>query len=1263
MQNGQSAGLPRGVFMQFLNDSLSSVRFLLFVALLVALAFSPALHAQSTYTAQLTGVVTDSSGGVVPSAKVIIIDEATNVPASTTTNDKGSYVFTGLRPAKYTLRVEAVGFNPAERRGITLAVSQETTIDLPLSPRGVSETVTVTEQVPLLDTGSASLGTDVTNEYIRNIPLNNRSMFGLVFAAGGVTESAGSGAQDTYPSGTNFVSNGQRNSTAEIRVDGALTTAPEQGEGATTNVYWQPSVEIVQEFKVENNSFSAEYGNNGGTIVNIVSKEGGNKFHGSGWWFGQRSALDANSFFNNARGIPKSDHVRDQYGFAVGGPIKKVKTFFFVDFEKLRVNDPSSTDASVPTALERTGDFRNTNIICSNGVNNSCTVGQSAQQKIFNPFSVDLAGNRAAFVTPNVIPPNLIDPIGQAILNLYPLPTVANAAAGVQNYHIVVLQQFTGYQYDIKLDHHFSDKNHLSGRYSNLHNVFSSPITNADLFNGQSSPTDVHNAVLEENFSPTPTTVWTSRFAIDRAASPVTENYPKLSTVFNAPGDAILSQVNGLSRMPVINTENNASTLLPQCCTDTTFAHTLFSYNSSLSWVRGRHIWKFGGEQRIFFNNFFQPNPPTGNFNFLQTDTESVVGASNSDEGNSFADILLGYGDPSSSLATFKAVANKSKETGFYFQDDWKIRTNLTVNLGLRYEWSTPYTERNNLIEFSNFKGDSGIAVPILVTDPNNPSSVLLNRTGNLPGTTIFPTSGHRTPPEDRNNVAPRLGFAYSLNSKTVIRGGAGIYYGLNVATNFQFTGPAFGNFGGQSIRFTKDNFQTRFATLANPLPDGYAPPQGTKYGADALWGYNAGNSLDTSTVRNAEIYQWNMGVQHLFPGEITISVDYSASRSTHLPYSSNSGAAEHNFLSTPIRNQIVANYNACLAANPGNPGNCTTPSNVLGNTVANPFQCFFTTQNLPPGPLPSYCPSAPIFNEPGSRYNDPQIPLGNLLNPFPQFDGSFSGLALQAASASYNSMQVRFQKRPSHYVSFEGNYTFSKAMDNSSAGANSFITDSLGSGNVQVLDNRKVEWSFSANDATHRMVLATIVDVPVGRGRWIGGGMNRFLDGVVGGWAISTILTFQTGTPITLGLDSPRLASGSQRPDVVCAAVSSGISYHQAAANGLSIENGANLDPASASIFNPSCFADPGDQVAGNAPRYFSNLRSDVIHNVDLSFIKEFSIREHMKLQLRGEFFNFTNTPRFSFPGTSFGSTRFGRVGGLLNSPRHTQFGLRFEF
>jgi len=1178
------------------------------LTILLAMGTPALLLCQATYTAQLTGTVTDSSGGVLAGAKVILTDEATNIAARAETDDQGVYVFTGLRPGSYMLRVEANNFASVERKNLVLAVNQRASLNVTLNPGSISATVTVTTQPPLLDTANASLGTDVTNEYVRDIPLTNRSFFGLVFLAGGVTETAGQGTEDSYPTGTNFVSNGQRNSTAEVRVDGALTTAPEQGEGATTNVYYQPSVEIVQEFKVENNSFSSEFGSNGGTVVNIVLKEGGNKFHGSGWWFGQRSALDANEFFNNAQGIEKPDHLRDQYGFSLGGPIKKGKTFFFVDFEKLRENNPVHIDAFVPTAEERSGDFRN------------------SLQPIFNPFNpvnVVIDGQaqteRQPFTVPNVIDPGLIDPIGQAIINLYPMPTDANAAPGEQNFHTSVLSKFSARQYDIKVDHHFSDKNHLAARYSNHHDEGSVPTIfgDDDFGDGQAFTTDVHNASIEDNWNLTANTVLTSRFAIDRAVAPVTEDYPTLQSV-GFPD--ILGSQNGTSRIPVIQMDNNATSLYNQCCTDTQFAHTLYSYGSSLSWVKGRHVFKFGGEQRIFFNNFHQPNPPTGFFHFAQSVTEQIVGGGNSDQGNSFASLLLGYGDTDSFYAINPSVANKSKDTAFYFQDDWKINSKLTVNLGLRYEWSTPYTERHDNIQFSDFSGDSGIAVPVDVPG-------ILSTDSNLRGTTTFAGGGHRNMGVDRNNWAPRLGFAYALNPNTVIRGGAGVYYGLSVATNFQFTGTAFGNFS--PIRFTKDNFQTRFATLADPFPDGLPLPQDRTYGPLAMWGLPNNNSLDTADARNAEIYQWNLGVQHMFPGQIVIGVDYSASRSTHLPFSSFSSTANRNFLPSAIRQQIVA----------GDATDCAGlgPSDCLNLQVANPFQSLFT------GP-------GATFNEPTSIYNDDTIPLINLLRPFPQFDGPFSGLTRLSATSFYNSMQIRFQKRPSHYISFEGNYTLAKSTDNSSAGANSFITDLLSAGNPQLLDDLKAEHGISANDATHRLAFATIAEVPVGRGRWIGHDMNRVLDAIVGGWSISAIVTFQSGTPLTLALADARLADGSQRPDVVCSQISTGISYHQAA---------ATEEP----ILNASCFADPGDQVAGNAPRYFSNLRSNGIHNADLSFSKEFVIREGMKLQVRGEFFNFTNTPRFAPPDTFLGDSTFGMVTSTLGSPRHTQIGVRFEF
>jgi len=1218
---------------------------------LLTLICSLPLCPQSTYTGKLSGEVTDPSGAVIAGAKVTLTDQATSVQTSVTTDSKGVYVLTGLRPATYMILIEAPNLGSVERKDIVLAVSQEANLNFTLSPSSVSSSITVTEQAPLLDTGNATLGTDVTNEYVRDIPLQDRSFFGLVFLAGGVTESAGSGIQDSYPSGTNFVSNGQRNATAEVRLDGALTSAPEQGEGGTTNVYYQPSVEIVQEFKVANNSFSAEYGNNGGTVVNLVLKEGGNKFHGSGWWFGQRSALDANEFFNNAAGVPKADHSRDQYGFALGGPIRKGKTFFFVDLEKVRVQDAVNMSGNVPTVDERLGNFSADSSLIYNPSNclvtdlstNTCS---QRSQYVGDASNVDTSGNSLAGV-PNVIPKAQINPIGQAILNLYPLPNVTGNPNF--NFRRSTIASSSGYQYDIKVDQHFNDKVHLSGRYSHLYSDFSTPFILADgndaqgntINDGLAGTTVVSNAGLELDYSLTPTTLWTSRFAIDRVTSPGRSVGPSLTSV-GFP--SILQQANGLNRMPVIQMDfsgtANQLSLFNQCCSDTFFAHSLYSYSSSVSWLHGRHTFTSGFEQRQFFNNFGQPNYPTGFFYFPQTVT--AVSPTDTSSGNSFADVLIGYGDPSSFINIQPKVADKSWETAFYFQDDYKVSSKLTLNLGLRYEWSTPYTERFNHQQYSDFSGDTGVAISLL--QGQAPTE--------LKGTTLFPGQGGlgRHLPIDWKNVAPRLGFAYAFNSKTVFRGGAGIYYGLNPATNFQYTGTAFSSSG--NIFFTQDGFNTQFATFANPFPNGLPQPEGMTYGKNPNWGFSNSNNLGTEEARNANIYQWNIGIQRLLPSDVTVGIDYSANRSNHLPWGGNNitTTRNRNFLSSDLRAQISAQQHA-LDPNCDVDG-CVTA--YLNQLVNNPFQYLFV--QVPGQP-------APVFNQPSSLYTQAQIPLANLLRPYPQFSGSFTGLPNLGANSFYNSMQVRFQKRAGHYISFEGNYTFSKSTDDSSAGFNSFV-GSLDSGNVQQLDRLKLEHGISANDATHRFVLATVLEVPVGRGRWIGRDMNPFLSGVVGGWGVSMVITRQSGQPLafsTVGTANGLFLDGNQRPNILCNQLSSGISYHQAAANGL---NGAG----NPSVFNISCFGYPGDETPGNAPRYIATVRTDGIRNADVSFSKEFAIRESMKLQVRAEFFNFTNTARFASPNTSVSTDptnpgSFGTVTSTANSPRHTQFGVRFEF
>ncbi|HZQ21797.1 MAG TPA: TonB-dependent receptor [Terriglobales bacterium] len=1202
-------------------NSRMSRRYVPLLSCLVLLASY--LAGQASYQAQIRGTVSDATGAVLPNATVTITDVGTNISQTTNTDRMGAYILRALRPSTYTVNVRAAGFQAMEQNNVVLAVDQETSLNFKLRPAGTATEVVVTEAAPLLDTQTSALGTDVTNEYVKEIPLLNRNFFGLVFLNAGVSETAGSGTADNYPAGTNFVSNGQRNATAEVRMDGSLISAPEEGEGGNSNIFYEPSVEAVQEFKVQNNAFSAEFGSNGGTVVNMALKSGTNAFHGSGWWFGQRDVLDANDFFSNQAGLPKPSHSRDQYGFSLGGPIRKNRTFFFLDMERIVETNPINIVGTVPTVAERKGDFSNALITDPN-------TGEVVPNLIFNPFTLDSNGNRTPF-TGNKIPQSMWDKVGENVLNLYPLPNQPGTADGTNNFRANTNLANKGLQFDIKVDEQLSNKTHLAARYSHAHSSQSAPTVLADgLYNdGINYITSVNNGGLQFDWNLRPTLLATARLSVDQVHAPGFTKYPSATS---AGFPSILDTANGIARMPAIIVDSPWSSIYDQCCVDTKLDHMLYSYSSALAWAKGKHNIKFGFEQRQFFNNFQEPNYASGYFHFAQTVTENIIGNFDPTQGNPFADILLGIGDYGG-IGIDPMALNKSKETSFYVQDDWRLTPKLTLNLGLRYEWSTPYTERFNHVQFSDFSGDSGVTLDLSSGDPNL-QALGLGPT-KIKGITQFPNSSMRHVPVDRNNWAPRVGFAYQLTPNTVLRGGAGVYYGMNVATNFQFVGTAFRKDG--NVYFTKDNFQTQYATLENPFPAGLPAPQGTKYGALAEWGFANQNDLGTSEARNAEIYQWSLGVQRLLPGQLVVSVDYSANRSTHLPWGGAAGATTRNrdFIPSALRRQFNQD-GQCNSDGTVNFSQLYSYNN-LHCLVPNPFFSMFQGPNA-------------VFNEPDSLYNDAQIPLINLLRPYPQFDGYFEGLPLLMASSFYNALQVRFQKRASHYISFEGGYTFSKATDNSSSGRNAWV-GGLVFDNPQELDNLKAEHSISANDATHRLAMAIIAESPIGRGRWIGRDMNRFVDAIVGGWTMSTILTFQSGQPIDIGMSQPTLDDGNQRPNVICNP-SSGVSAHHSALTGQS-------------TFNTNCFADPGLEQPGNAPRFFSNLRSDGIHNVDLAISKGFVPREGMRLEIRGEFFNFFNTPRFAPPDGLYGDSTFGQITSTLpgSTPRHGQLGVRFEF
>jgi hypothetical protein len=1246
--------------------------------------FATFVAAQGSYRAQLRGVIADASGAVVHNATVTITDTGTNISSVAHTDDRGEYYFTGLRPSTYSVKAELKGFQTTERTGVVLAVDQEATLNFTLTPASVSENIIVTSTAPLLDTENATLGTDITKQYIQELPLMGRDFFGLTFLAAGVTEVAGSGTSDNYPEGTNFTSNGQRNATAEIRLDGALISAPEQGEGGNSNVYYEPLVEGMQEMKVQNNSFSAEFGNNGGTVVNMVMKSGTDAFHGSGWYFLQRPQMDARDFFNpkyllgDPTPNPKPDSRRNQGGFTLGGPIKKNRTFFFVDFEKVSSSSAQSGLATVPTAAERTGDFSGLqNNIYDPNVNCGTALNVIRPQVGFKCNGHPIAGE-----TPNVIPAAELNPIGMAVLNLYPQPSNSNEFG---NYNYTTVTNAPDYQFDIKIDHQINDKNRINGRYSRGWYNYTTPLTLGDGFDNDgiaSGVTVAQNGSFEYTWTVNPRIVWTSHAGIDRVHELSLPGIPTISS-FNASLPAgtqglppVFEQANGIDKMPTFMMQGNLpwNNLYDQCCINTVFGHTLVSYSSQLVISRGQHLIKVGGEQRIFYNNFWQPNYPTG----LLTFTDDVTSPSpNSDfdtdgntSGNPLASLAFGYADnvnATTQLLVTPSVANRSLETGFYVQDDWKVNSKLTVNLGLRYEWSSPYTSRNNQLEFSNFTADSGVGINLTSLPPGAAAqgamsaqatmqSVGLNlpTTQELYGTTQFATSSMRTVPTYRKDIGPRAGFAYAFDSKTVVRGGVGIYFGMSPATNFQYPGSAFRKTA--NLFFTNDNFATQSATLENPFPNGFTGPQGTQYGQLANWGYQNPNDLGTTAARDADIYQWNLGLQRELPSQLVVGVDYVANRSTHLPWSgTNNRAFIPSSLLGQIATAVTPTDSTCQA------DSCV--SNFLQTPVGNPFYGMFNT------PCTS-TPSNPCFNEVNSNYGESTLPLSYLVSQYQQFAGDFEALMLESANSWYNGLQIRFNKRTTHHVSFEGSYTISKETDYSSAGRNNWV-GALGNGLPQQLDRLSAEHSIGASDTPQRLAAAVVVDLPIGRKQWIGGNMNRWADAVVGGWSIATLVTQQSGQPMAIGLANARLANGSQRPDTVCSQLKSGTSMHDVAlnwqTNQAAISN--NLNPV-ATFFNANCFADPGDQIPGNARRYFSGLRVDGIHNGDLNLYKSFVPKEDMRVEVRAEIFNFTNHPRFGQPNSAVGGAEganpfFGTISGDApgETARFFQFGVRFEF
>jgi hypothetical protein len=577
------------------------------------------------------------------------------------------------------------------------------------------------------------------------------------------------------------------------------------------------------------------------------------------------------------------------------------------------------------------------------------------------------------------------------------------------------------------------------------------------------------------------------------------------------------------------------------------------------------------------------------------------------------ASLLLGWGNWGG-LDVQPASATKSEETAFYVQDDWRVTQRLTLNLGLRYEWQTPYTERYDRLQIADWNADTGIEVPGL---------------GRMRGVTSFAEPGRRSISPDRNNFAPRFGLAYRLGNKSVLRGGAGIYYSITQLQGDWLVGSAFRK--TSSWITSLDGGITRFSTLSDPFPTRNFQPQGRKYGKLALWGFGTSGDISGDPARNPELYQWSLSFQHQLTDTLLLEVAYNGNRTTHLAFD---GTQTRSWLFKEARDQY------------------TTAQ--LAEQVPNPFQPFFQGPNA-------------IFNEPDSVYNNDTIARSTLLTAYPQFGGFGSKNAEPRSSSEYNAFMFRFEKRYSHGLNFVGHYTYSKYYSDS--GAN---TSWLGNGApLQDIYDLRAEWSVDGADTPHRFVFGYSYELPVGRGRVLGNKMNRVLDKIVGGWQLNGVLTLQSGHPISLSSFNPMGTPGQQRPNL------QGTPRSQLSTQEVVDGKGYyfNFNPSALECSDPAAGAicAPPEHQPGNAPRYIDGLREPMSNNLDLSIFKNFKFWEGSELQLRAEFFNFTNTPVFAVGGALFysgaqgevvlGNPSFGTIEFTRNRPRQFQIGIRFVF
>ena len=1254
MSNGVCRGNSHRMSMLRVIAGVSLVAFLVLFGLA-----APA--AAQLYAGSVTGLVSDPTGALIAGAEVTLVDAEKGFTFTAKTDSQGRYLFRGVQPGKYNVSVKAAGFKDQARSGIKVDVSQNVGADFAMPVLGTLETVTVSTAAPLLGTEDAVTGQVVDRKLINDLPLNGRNVFELAFLAPGVTEVD---AACMGCSANNFISNGSRNATADILMDGVTTTNYEQNSGIRVDTY-TPSVDAVEEFKVQESNFSSEFGFSGATVINLVTRSGTNSYHGSGYEFLRHYKLEANSWFNNQQGLPMPGLRRNTFGGTLGGPIIKNKTFFFFDYEGRRNTEAAGPIFyGVPSDAERAGDFGEA---CTNQGGTFDDQGNcsSLNGQLWDPYSgtydpsvggarrlAPIPFNNMAIYTSTVDanhpgnqvlannpdgapyrlpggPGNLLDPVAMKLMQYFPEP---NLNVGGADYNPYINRVDSGAtksssgQWDLKIDHRFNEKNLLSAKYSqnsgsstpfNCFGNIADPCTS-----GPVSGT-AHLFAINDTHTFSPTTLLNISYGVSRGTyfyPSITGTFPKGTSPVDLLGEPAYMKSSGYDWFPAVGIGggygsagpyNNIGTELYSYAKQGQETHHLIG---TLSLVKGTHELKFGAEGRLHRLNFTQPNyAPGGYFSFDQTGTSNFDPSCEADclplGGDGMASFLTGVQPNSWGMYEIpNSVASQNFEFGGFVQDNWKKSDRLTINVGLRYELVLPRTERYNQLNW---------------LDPNVESPITLDGKHLLGGERFASSSDRYSYASDFKNFGPRIGFAYRLFHNTVLRGGYGMYYSAWRGAVAGTSGV--GQQGFDQLSYLVTSFwgdgATPAARMSDPYPNGPTPPPGSSLGLLNDVGYGGYGPIRNVSNKMPSEQSWSFGLQHETRWNMVFDAAYVGKKGTHLYYA-NAGNVNR------LGRQIEHYTNDQIAD--------------LVSFVDNPFAD------------PSRSNATQVIADPNNPLFYSQIQKLQLQMPYPQFFG-FSGDEPPVANSIYHALQVRAEKRFSHGLEFLATYAFSKSIDNASlTSTNSGYLGSFAS--LQNPNDLNGERSLSTFDIPHVLQFSYTYELPIGRGKLIGSNLNPILNGIVGGWRTNGIWRFSSGRPINPALyQSNGLPTyGAQRPNLIG-------TPHRAGG-----KDSDWINQYFTSVDGSDFLAQPEQYALGTAPRSLGAVRNPGAANADMSIFKEFglgTVREGMRLEYRLETFNTFNHPQFCGPDTTFGSPSFGQIYYTCNGPREVQMALKLYF